>query len=186
MAEWPYKMVDESQRICISCGFCCDGTLFNNASLKANEKGNLPPEIEKLYLQKNGKEFFSLPCPYFRSKCSIYYKKKPYVCSAYRCKLLKEVADNKISYYDAINIVKNAKEMRNAIMEYYSDLVDDRNILNFRELLKRVGAILKEDEREAVIDESHDKFIGRCNIFEALLTKHFRSEKDFENMIADE
>jgi|GEM_PF-6212842 len=30
-------MSDSHQNICISCGFCCDGTLFNHAKIKENE-----------------------------------------------------------------------------------------------------------------------------------------------------
>ena len=30
------------QEICVTCGFCCDGTLFKYAVLQSGERGNLP------------------------------------------------------------------------------------------------------------------------------------------------
>jgi hypothetical protein len=67
----------KEQEICVDCGFCCDGTLFNQAVLKPAEKGNLPHWMEENYREKEDDGFFPLPCAYFDGNCTIYNYCRP-------------------------------------------------------------------------------------------------------------
>ena len=173
----------EEQSICTGCGFCCDGTLFLHARLNPGEKGDLPERIEQRYVAMNGKEFFRLPCLYFKRKCSIYGSKRPDVCFTYRCQLLKDFADGRVMHDDAVAIVRQAMEMRRSIMKEYRAITGTGKRINFRDLLGELGKMQKSAGKDTLPGEDFDMLLAKCNIFEALLIKHFRSAEDFEKMV---
>lgn len=174
---------EEEQRICVNCGFCCDGTLFLTAGLKPGERGHLPGKIEEASYRDGEKEYFRLPCGYFSGKCTIYNKQKAYVCSAYRCQLLKDFADGKVMLDEALEIVQYAVNMRAEIIEQYHFFSGHKRNIYFRKLLWELGevqALATSNSREGM---QYDLFLARCNIFEALLIKHFRSGEEFDKLV---
>lgn len=183
MSELPLQEPVEEQSICIRCGFCCDGTLFFHAHLNPGERGHLPEKIEKNSFSKEGKDYFKLPCQYFSGKCTIYDRERAYVCGSYRCQLLKDFADGKIIVPDALEVVRDAMSMRKDILEEYRRISGEDTGINFRQLLLNLGKIQKAASEEKFLSRDYEMLLARCNIFEALLIKHFRSAEDFEKMI---
>jgi hypothetical protein len=183
MPESAVKGPLDEQTICVTCGFCCDGTLFLHATLNPNELGHLPQKIEQNRFTENGKEFFRLPCYYFSGKCIIYDRERANICSSYRCQLLRDFAGGKINLYDALEIVSEAMRMRTDLMDQYRRIsVNDKGI-NFRQLLVDLGKILKSAPEEEPFRQDYEMLQTRCNIFEALLIKHIRSASDFQNIM---
>jgi len=171
------------QEICVKCGFCCDGTLFQHAVLKAGEKGKLPKKIEEQYCKEGKDEYFVLPCQYFETKCSIYDKEKADVCGTYRCQLLYDFSKAKISIEDAHAVVKKALEMRDEILNEYETLEGKRKDVFFRQILLDLAKMNSSGKYDQTTKRAYEVFTAKCNIFEALLIKHFRSEKDFKKMM---
>jgi hypothetical protein len=184
MTNHPTLAPPDEQQICVTCGFCCDGTLFMHATLQPGEMGNLPPLIEKNFYKEDGKEYFTLPCQYFLEKCTIYDQKKADVCSSYRCQLLKDFAENKMTMQSALEIIQKAKAMRKELMEKYHDLSGIEKNVTFRELLIELGKAQKKVRGYNKSALEYDMLIARCNIFEALLIKHIRSTSDFNEMMS--
>lgn len=175
--------MDPEQLICVGCGFCCDGTLFNHAVLDLGQKGNLPEKIEEQYFLLNAKEYFKLPCLYFDGKCTIYDQKKANICSRFRCQLLNYFADKNLSKDDALSIIQSSKNLRDELLEEF-ELLTGKTIVNtFRQLLEKIGRIQKDPTNQLHKRPEFEFFIARCNIFESLLIKHFKSEKVFMDMV---
>jgi hypothetical protein len=174
------------QEICVICGFCCDGTIFTKASVKPGEKGNLPAKMEESYFVSDDKEYFKLPCGYFEKKCTIYNQKKAHICSAYRCQLLHDYADKKISKDEAMEIVMKASEMRNEIYEEYKNYIKGNEPLPFQKIFSELWEKQDSTNTDLKKDAALEILKARCNIFNALLIRHFSSEKDFKSMMAKE
>jgi hypothetical protein len=183
MPEIIKKGPPDEQGICVGCGFCCDGTLFLHAHLNPGERGSLPEKIEQQSYTKEGKDYFRLPCLYFNRKCTIYDLKRADVCLSYRCQLLKDFAEGRVTQDDAVATVREAMEMRGAIMKEYRRMTGAGGKINFRDLLAGMGKIQKSAGMENRLRRDFEMLLARCNIFEALLIKHFRSAEDFEKMI---
>jgi hypothetical protein len=82
--------------ICIGCGFCCNGVLHDQVDVEANDETAVIAAGLTIR-DEDGKRVFSQPCPKFScGTCSI-YAARPGVCSAYRCKLLKNVDDGHLN-----------------------------------------------------------------------------------------
>jgi hypothetical protein len=173
----------QEQKICITCGFCCDGTLFPHAHLNPGERGNLPEEIERASFSEDGKDYFRLPCHYFAEKCIIYDRKRADVCGSYRCLLLKDFAEGKISVDDALEVVQGATRIRREIIEEYCRFSGKSGDINFREILFDLGRISKSTSETEPVGAYNDLLLARCNILEVLIIKHFRSAEEFEKMI---
>ena len=176
----------EEQTVCITCGFCCDGTLFLHAVLNPGEKENLPAKIEQNSYTENEKDYFRLPCLYFSEKCTIYDRKRADVCSSYRCQLLKDFAEEKITLQNALETVREAIKTRTELTEQYQRISGKNTQINFRNLLLELGKMLESAMNEKMFSPDYDMLVTRCNIFEALLIKHFRSASDFEKMMTGE
>jgi hypothetical protein len=175
--------IDE-QKICVTCGFCCDGTLFLHAHLDTGERGGgLPVKIEESGFTEEGKDYFRLPCHYFSGKCTIYDQHKANVCSSYRCQLLKDFTEGRITIDEALETVREAVRMRAVIMEEYRSVTGKSRKVVFRKLLIALGKILKTAMEERQPGDAIEMLLARSNIFEALLIKHFRSAEVFEKMI---
>jgi len=174
---------EEEQRICIACGFCCDGTLFLRACLNPGERGNLPEKMELQSFMDKGNDYFALPCLYFSGKCTIYDKKKADVCSSYRCQLLKDFAAGKETPAEALETIAEAMSMRKEIIEEYRRISGSGGSINFRHILVEMGNLQKADSQKEPLSANYELLLIKCNIFEALLIKHFRSAEDFEKMI---
>jgi len=170
------------QAICVTCGFCCDGSLFDNATLQPGEKGGLPEYMEQTYFKNDKGEYFRLPCGYFDSKCTIYNQKKAHVCSAFRCQLLKDFSKKKTTQGNAKKLVKNAMAQRKKIMAFSEKVLNTPENLPFRKLLVELHKYINQEKENHTPNKELDILTARCNIFEALLIRYFKSEDDFNSM----
>lgn len=171
------------QEVCVRCGQCCDGTIFGHAHLNPGEKDSIPVLMAANTTAVKGEEYFLLPCPYFRGKCTIYDIKRAEVCGRYRCQLLRDLEEGMISREDALKVVEDAIVMRAEIFEEFTRLTGSE-AGSFRKLLGDLGKFQKQgspvDGEKA---GEADMLQAKCNIFEALLIRHFRSSNDFSKLI---
>ncbi|QHV96967.1 hypothetical protein [Spirosoma endbachense] len=172
------------QEICVKCGFCCDGTLFSYAVLQAGEQGNLPEKIEQNYSKEDGREFFKLPCSYFCGKCTIYDQKRASICSAFRCQLLKDFSIDKITQANAMRIIDNAVKFRDEIYLLYREIFGNDYRLSFRNLLVDLAKYGNDAFEDDPLNQSIELLRIKCNIYETLLIKNFKSIKNFERLIS--
>jgi hypothetical protein len=174
----------EEQSICVTCGFCCDGTLFLYANLDPGEAGQLPELIELNRFEMNGKEYFRQPCRYFSGKCSIYSEKRANICSAYICQLIRDFRTGKISEGDALDLIREAAVMRDDLIAAYRKLTGAEGPMTFRQLLSELGKMTSGEGPKEKYQGEADLLLAKANILETLLIRHMRSETGFESMAA--
>ena len=57
------------QALCLSCGLCCNGTMFGRVHLQVGDV-EAPLEARGIQIQTNGdKRYFEQPCPAYRDAC---------------------------------------------------------------------------------------------------------------------
>ena len=171
------------QKICVNCGMCCDGTLYLHAVLDPGERGNLPEKIEERSYTLAGKDYFLLPCLYFEGKCTIYDLQRAKVCGSYRCQLLKDIAEGNVSQTEALDIVAEAAATRTKLLKEYLRITGDDDGITFKKLHSRLGKLIQDTVPGGETENEMELLRARCNIFEALLIKHFRSADDFEKLV---
>jgi len=117
---------NSEQDLCKGCGFCCDGTLFNHGTTKADEV--LPPDIEEIF--KKGKRCFKLPCPYFNGACTIYHQGRPSICGTFKCTVLKNFIAGEIQFAEAtqlIDLIQSQKaRIRQLLVAYAGETLSEQ------------------------------------------------------------
>jgi hypothetical protein len=139
------ESTDETQGmdLCMACGLCCTGRLFIWVKLKAAELDAAEQLGMQVFRSDPTQRGFSQPCPLWHEKCSIYDSSHyPRACRAYRCKLLKKLEREEISFPEALQKVSDTKE---AIREVENRLPPSPNP-NFRE---RLVALLEQSDTDS-------------------------------------
>ncbi len=95
-------ITDPAQSLCVQCGLCCDGTIFEHAQVF--------PEDDLAQLETNGfilltaaeKTSFALPCHHQQDRvCTIYQQWRPTICHTFRCALLRRFDAGELAWEEA-------------------------------------------------------------------------------------
>lgn len=95
-------ITDPEQSLCVQCGLCCDGTIFEWAQVFA--------EDDLAQLETNGfilltaaeKTSFALPCHHQQDRvCTVYQQWRPQVCRTFRCRLLRRFEAGELAWEEA-------------------------------------------------------------------------------------
>lgn len=103
--------------MCVKCGMCCDGTLFNRAKIKDVEDEHLAQRLGlDVFSHTDGKSYFRQPCPLFTGCCSV-YQTKPHVCNTFYCEPLKKAQKGEMSFEKAEKLINITLQLRHEITE---------------------------------------------------------------------
>lgn len=105
--------MNDEQKLCISCGLCCDGTLFNRAIAKPEEP--LLPKQDELLI--GGERFFKLPCHYFDGLCTVYDQRPPNTCGSFKCEVLNDAISGKVTYNEAEELVGKIRQQKKRLLK---------------------------------------------------------------------
>lgn len=110
--------------LCLSCGLCCDGTLF--------EVGAITPQEADRYADRvnvsNDRRHLLLPCPSLEGcRCKTYLD-RPGVCSEFKCLVLASLDEGLITNEAAHEAIEEILGRRRHVTELMG-LTDDRQAL---------------------------------------------------------
>ncbi|NBA84832.1 hypothetical protein GVN16_03630 [Emticicia sp. CRIBPO] len=134
--------------ICMNCGLCCDGSLFNRARIWNEEDKKLAESLNlTTFSQPDDKMYFSLPCPYFKSCCSIYDRLRPNTCGKFFCEPLKKLRDGELTELKTRSMVETAVAARNEVMELArkTEVYKD---FSFSQVMREVNPVPSENMKE--------------------------------------
>lgn len=111
--------------LCLSCGVCCDGTLFTYVPVSEDPPEQLAAAGLRVETPDDAEPQFPLPCQAWRGGCCQVYDLRPKVCREFRCRLLRKYEQEKISWSDATEIVRRAQRLRDHIRDAWATLEPD-------------------------------------------------------------
>ena len=117
-----------SEQLCLACGLCCDGTLFDNVRL---EPGDDAARLKALGLPvkvSRGREpvaRFPQPCAALCADrtCRV-YADRPRQCRTYECMVYQEAVAGRLDYPAALRRVKNARRQADRVRKLLRRLGD--------------------------------------------------------------
>ena len=127
--------VNLGEQLCLSCGLCCDGTLFDGVQL---EPGDDPARLKALGLPvwvARSKPFFARfpqPCAAFCQDrtCGIYVH-RPAQCRSFECKLFKDAQAGRVEAVAAVQLIRKARQRADKerrLLRKLGDTDDERSL----------------------------------------------------------
>ncbi|NQV02398.1 MAG: YkgJ family cysteine cluster protein [Bacteroidia bacterium] len=163
------------QNICIRCGLCCDGTLFNHAKIKDAEPIATGFSFEIIQNETRG---FNLPCGYLKEKICSIYETRPYaVCEAFKCKLLRSVNADKISFTDALKVVDETLALKAKIESQLSEHHPKNGGDSLPRKMKEFNAHFPETMSEVEFRKKYGKMLLDFFILNKKLSGSFRKSR---------
>jgi hypothetical protein len=102
--------VTSAEILCLSCGLCCDGTLFAAVPLLPEEVDTSTRLSLRVLPKVDGGHVAQLPCSALHGlRCSV-YTERPRTCRVYRCDLLSALDSDEVSVEEAQVMVRQVKD----------------------------------------------------------------------------
>jgi uncharacterized protein len=164
----------EVSDICVSCGMCCDGTLFGRGNIKNNADREIINSIGIEIVEFNGIESFKQPCNQFKGCCIIYDKPRPRVCNSFFCDPLKKVEKGEITIEKANSIIEKALNLKKEIFSLAYEFEEFKG-LDWREFMKKIDPIFEESKPELL--KKYGILIIKIAIFKSIIKEVYTGKK---------
>ena len=161
------------QSLCLSCGFCCDGTLFGQVPLKAADI-LLPLQAGGIQIQTKGTEsFFKQPCTAYEQGCCQVYADRPASCRKYRYELLRKYGSEAISWAEAQQKISRAQMLRELVMTELARAVPEDHRMSVVAVLNLAPAH-KELAADPILLKTWGQVLLRLSALLDCLQTHFQ------------
>ena len=172
--------VNPAEQLCLACGMCCDGTLFDGVQLEVGDDARklkalgLPVSVSR---GKTPIARFPQPCAALCTDgtCRV-YADRPSQCRIFECGVLKEAQADRITFAAALQSVKKTRRLAGQVRRLLHQLGDTEVHRSLGERFFRMQCRMEEkptDEAARAIFAdlslavhrlkllSHDKFYTR-------------------------
>ena len=129
---------DASSRLCLSCGMCCDGSLFARGRIEPGERQHW--EAQGLDCFGDGEaDFFLQSCPCLEgTSCTLFGSGRPAICGSFRCEPLRRMEAGDTSLEAAQATIRQALDLKaQVVAAARSAGVRYRNFLHLKDELAR-------------------------------------------------
>lgn len=120
--------MERAENLCLSCGLCCDGTLFDVVKLEAPDNAEKLKRLGVPVTVSRGKApvaRFPQPCVALCAdrSCRV-YADRPCQCRVFECGVLKDVKAGRITFAVAMQLVKRARRRSDKVRRLLRALGD--------------------------------------------------------------
>ncbi|VVB71837.1 Uncharacterised protein [uncultured archaeon] len=155
-----------SSVLCLSCGLCCQGLIFNRAALLHDEIKLAEDMNLEYFCADDGELAFRLPCHIYQNdRCSMYHSRLD-ARKRYQCLLLKRLNNGDLDLDKGRKIVMQAE----SLMDTINRQLDDINITATDDFRQRIAGFLNLQYKNPMIGWGSangllgeiEDFIGCC------------------------
>lgn len=153
----------QPEKLCLSCGLCCNGVLFKDVELQPTDD---PVQLNELGLPlriRSGRGAnpgpstttikFPQPCAALLGCRCLVYAHRPQRCRQFDCSLLLRLRAGEIAADRAFRAVRETRSAANHVLKLLRDLGDSNETLalslRFQQLRRRLEQVGVEDEETA-------------------------------------
>ncbi len=165
-----------SSDLCLACGLCCDGSLFESAKLHPGEEELVRSLGLKIMFVDNTTLGFKQPCPAFNSHCSV-YEQRPQVCQKFRCKQLLR-KDRGQPLHEGFAKISRARAMQAELAALLPKPGEDKPSL--AEVKRQLRSLATPEARR-----THLNFVLLATQYEMFLRTHFLVDFHQKNVDKD-
>jgi len=120
--------VEQGEELCLACGLCCDGTLFDLVKLEPNDDARKLKELGLPVTISRGKEpvaRFPQPCAALcEDRTCRLYADRPKQCRVFECGVFKNAKAGRITHAAALRLVKQTRQRAEKVRRLLRELGD--------------------------------------------------------------
>jgi len=146
--------------LCVSCGLCCSGGIFDHGSLTDGEARLMAAKGNTVFTKDGSEgEAIRFPCNCLVNNTCTIYRERPQVCRDFRCSLLKRTTNGSIAFDKALEIVERAGALRDWLTAAGRDLgyaaADEGNLRN---ALYAALRVLRRKQEDGFLDAQDEDY----------------------------
>ncbi|MBV9930686.1 MAG: YkgJ family cysteine cluster protein [Alphaproteobacteria bacterium] len=157
-----------AEQLCLACGLCCNGALYDHAKVTDEERDRLAGAG----IVGTDPAGLSLPCSAYRGGACQVYADRPSACRTFRCRLLRALDDGDVPLATALETVAKAKQLLRRGAEAGADL----STLAARQRIRRAGP--DGGQQEAAAKARAARIYVEAVAVGLFLERHLRNDKD--------
>ena len=142
-----------SEHLCLACGLCCDGTLFDNVRLEAGDDAKRLKSLGLPVTVSRGREpvtRFAQPCAALcKDRTCRAYADRPHQCRTYECMVYKGMAEGRLGSAEALRTVTNARRQADRVRRLLRALGDTDEHRSLGERFFRMQCRMEEKPADA-------------------------------------
>jgi uncharacterized protein len=157
--------------LCLACGMCCDGTLFQTVELTADE---VEPWRRRglTVLTDRDAPRFTQPCPHHQGGACSIYGDRPSTCERFRCPLLDKYTKGELSEEECLARVAQVKALARSLWAVIQAAPDRRTLrAGIHAHLKAIGAAAAAED--AAFRRSNAELLIDLKSLEILMERDF-------------
>jgi hypothetical protein len=145
--------LNPGEQLCVACGLCCDGTLFDLVKLEASDDAaklkalGLPVKVSR---GKDPVTRFPQPCAALCADrtCRL-YANRPWQCRVFECGVFRDAKAGRISFAAALRLVTQARRRADKARRLLRELGDTEEHRGLGERFHRVAERLESGPADA-------------------------------------
>ena len=147
--------VEES--ICLSCGLCCDGTMFTRITLALSDRTNVLEAAGVVLTTKENRTQMQLRCAALDGTCCTIYEDRPVRCGLFTCALHRRHAAGEIDTDEALATIAKTRELQRKVHDGLARMFGEDEVTgpgrSFADLIDRMQSMLDASpDREALVE----------------------------------
>ncbi len=171
-----------SEQLCLACGLCCDGTLFDNVRLTPTDDAARLKQLGhpiKISRSRTPLTFFRQPCAALCADrtCKL-YAERPTQCRSFECGVYKDATSGKIPHATALRLVKQTRRKAEKIRQLLRQLDDTDEHRPLNERFRRTQHRLETEHVSPAIAEIFAELSQAVHQFGLLAHEKFYTKTD--------
>jgi Fe-S-cluster containining protein len=151
------RPVNQAGQLCVACGLCCDGTLFDLVKLEAGDDASklkalgLPVKVSRGAVPITR---FPQPCAALcKDRTCRIYADRPWQCRVFECGVFKDAKAGRITWDAALRLVKQARRRADKARRLLRELGDTEEHRGLGERFHRMSEQLESAPPDAAANE---------------------------------
>jgi hypothetical protein len=148
-----FRAVKPAEQLCLACGLCCDGTLFDLVKLEASDDARKLKALGLPVTVSRGKvpvARFPQPCAALcEDRTCRLYANRPWQCRVFECGVFKDAKAGRITFAAALQVVKKARGRADKVRRLLRELGDTDEHLGLGERFHRTSERMEAGAADA-------------------------------------
>lgn len=156
--------MDLGEELCLACGLCCDGSLFDNVRLGEGDDADRLKSVGLPLKRSRAKApvtFFPQPCSALCAdrRCRV-YANRPTQCRSFECQVFKDAMAGKLELAAAARVVKQARRKADEVRHLLRELGDRDESLSLTKRFRRA----QKSVLSGGVDEASADVFGQLSL----------------------